>query len=96
MKVRLDEEKELIRISQSFFDKEKSVLKIDFEFIIISENEVIDRFTEVHYIKTYTFESITKLITEGECKVLGFYKDNLNVEQATENEFRVIAAVKPA
>ncbi|MHA1910533.1 MAG: class I SAM-dependent DNA methyltransferase [Candidatus Kariarchaeaceae archaeon] len=95
VKVRLDEERELIRISQSFFDEEKSVLRIDFEFFIISSNEVVDRFTEVHFIKTYTFESITKLITEGGCKILGFYKDNLIIEQATENEFRVIVAVKP-
>jgi ubiquinone/menaquinone biosynthesis C-methylase UbiE len=94
-KVKLDEEKELIRISQSFFDKEKSILKVNFEFIIISSNEIVDRFTEEHYIKTYTFESITKLITEGGCKVLGFYKDELSLEPATEKEFRVIAVVKP-
>ena len=95
MKVKLGEAKEVIRISQSSFDEEKSVLKINFEFIVISTNEVIDRFTEVHNIKTYTFESITKLITEGGCEVLGFYKDNLAIEKATEQEFRVIAVVKP-
>lgn len=95
MKVKLEEEKELIRLSQSTFDSEKSILRIDFEFIISSDEKIVDRFTETHNIRTYTFESITELVSKAGCEIVGLYKDSLSSEQATTEDFRVIAVVKP-
>ncbi|MCD6515743.1 MAG: class I SAM-dependent methyltransferase [Candidatus Odinarchaeota archaeon] len=75
LKWRLKEKgnKIVIRLSESELDEATGLIRGTYQFFVIENNYLIDRFTENHIIRTYTLDDIRRILKENRYNVLGIY-----------------------
>ncbi|TLZ64659.1 MAG: class I SAM-dependent methyltransferase [Methanobacteriota archaeon] len=56
---------ELVRLSEARYDFQSKVLAVDFRFVILRGRRVLDRFDEVHRVRTYSVPEMRTVLRRG-------------------------------
>ena len=86
LKWRLKEKgnKIVIRLNESELDEKTGLIKGVYHFLIIENRRLIDRFTEIHTIRTYALDEIKKILQDYGYTILNFYSWPLLDEKVSE------------
>jgi SAM-dependent methyltransferase len=88
---------EILRFSDGQYDRRRSLLSIDFHFLVLRGREVADRFTERHVLRTYRREEMGSLLRRTGFSLVGEfagtpgYKGFASVAPST---FRIMAVAR--
>lgn len=63
----------IVRLSESKWDEEKSIISLDMEFFVFKEKEVIDRFIEVHELLCHDNFDIEKILRDNRFELVELY-----------------------
>jgi ubiquinone/menaquinone biosynthesis C-methylase UbiE len=63
----------VLRFSESKFYTETGIVEIPMRHLVYEKSNVIDEFTEVHKLKTYTIPYLKQLINQTNWKIQGIY-----------------------
>jgi SAM-dependent methyltransferase len=63
--VQKSHELEVLRLSEGAFDRRRSLLAIDFQFLVLRGRTVVDRFAERHTIRTYSRRELRSLLQDS-------------------------------
>jgi SAM-dependent methyltransferase len=93
----------IVRLNTSKYDAQSNLLTVNFDFYIIDtkSKKLLDDFSEIHTIKTYSIPEIRGFLEESRLKPLAFYEGGVGkqgkLELAKQSTFRVlsVARVKP-
>lgn len=92
------EELEILRLSEGTFDRRRSLLAIDFHFLVLRGRRVGDRFTERHVIRTYTRAEMRSLLRESGFSRVGEFAGTPPGRQGftpvTSSTFRIKAVAR--
>ena len=93
-----DDNVTLYRLSESNFDPQTNVLNIDFHFILIRKDKLVETFNETHKIKCYTLAEIRKYLEDNEFKLVSDYdwdgKNETEFKTPRKETFRILAIAK--
>ncbi len=88
---------ELVRLAESRFDRRRSRVSVDFRFFVFHAGRVLDRFDEVHTVRTYTVPQMRALLDRGGFELLAACAATRQVKTfrpATRDTFRVMAIAR--
>lgn len=91
-------EYELIRLSESRFDKRSHVLSLEFRFFVFRSRKLLDRFDEMHRVRTYTIPEMRALLRRGGFELLHAYaatNEKKGFQRPTSSTFRIMAVTRP-
>lgn len=89
---------EILRFSEGSFDRLRSLLTMNFHYLVLRGREVVDRFTERHVVRTYTRREMASLFGQTRFAVLGEFAGTPARKRfvpATLSAFRIMAIVRP-
>lgn len=90
--------REVLRLSEGTFDRRRSLLAIDFHFLVLQGRKVGDRFTERHVIRTYTRPEMRSLLQESGFSRVGEFAGTPPGRQGftpvTSSTFRIKAVAR--
>ena len=93
-----DENVTLYRLSESNFDPQTNVLNIDFHFILIRKDKLVETFNETHKIKCYTLVEIRKYLEDNDFKLISARdwdgKNETEFKTPRKETFRILAIAK--
>ena len=93
----------IVRLNLSRYDPHTNVLDVKFDFYILDRKrkELVDEFSEIHLVRTYSISQMRALLERYSLKALGFYDGDLvraekgEVAPASFSTFRVMAVARP-
>jgi SAM-dependent methyltransferase len=88
---------EIVRLSVDRYDPRTRLLPIEFRFFIFRGRRVLDRFTEVHTIRTYPISGIRRVLLRGGFDLLATYAATNMAKgfgRVRRDTFRVIAVTR--
>jgi SAM-dependent methyltransferase len=89
---------QVLRFSEGTFDRRRSILAIDFHFLVVRGRRVVDRFTERHAIRTYTRQEMGSLLRESGLSLAGEFAGTppgrRGFTRVTASTFRIMAVVR--
>ena len=93
-----DEKATLYRLSESNFDAQTNILNIDFNFIVINKNKLVETFSEAHKMKCYTLPEMHKYIEDSGLEFAAAYdlscEDQIEFKIPTKETFRIFAVTR--
>jgi len=93
-----DEKITLYRLSESNFNARTNILNIDFNFIVIDKNRLVETFSEAHKMKCYTLPEIHKYIEDSGLELAAAYdlicQDQIEFKIPTKETFRIFAVTR--
>lgn len=90
---------EVVRLDVSRFDTRTGRLPVEFRFIVLKGRRLLDRFTEVHTIQTYSLPEIRDLLRLGGFDLIGAFaatNKKKTFSPVTPKTFRVMAVARPS
>ncbi len=99
-----DDNQSIIRLSLSKYDSHTNILEVKFDFYVldVKSMKLLDGFSEVHLVKTYSISQMRELLERNGFKPLAFYNGDLGKSEkdqpalASFSTFRVLAVATPA
>lgn len=91
-------EYELVRLDESRLDSKTKRLSVEFRFIVFRGRRVLDRFDEVHTVRTYAVPEMRALLRRGGFDLLAAYaatNRRKGFDPARKDSFRVMAIARP-
>jgi SAM-dependent methyltransferase len=88
---------QVLRLSEGTFDSRRSLLAIDFHFLVLRSRRVVDRFTERHVIRTYTRGEMRALLRESGFSFVGEFAGTpgrKGFTRVTASTFRIMAVAR--
>lgn len=95
---RRGDEGEIIRLSESTFDKRRDRLTIDFRFFIFKDDRILSRFRERHILRTYGRSEMGRLLRRGGFDLVAAFAVTpleKKYERVLRETFRVMAIARP-
>lgn len=83
-------------IWENYYDEETAVNEYDVTIFVKEENDLFRKFTETHYQKGYTFETIKELVEKAGMELLDVKDADTNKEITDESERILIVAKEVA
>ncbi len=91
---------ELFRLAESRYDRRTRRLPIDFRFFVFRGRKLIDRFNEIHTVRTYTVPEMRRLLRHGGLTMQAAFEgvpgQGPTFRPAKKGMFRVFAVCRPA
>jgi SAM-dependent methyltransferase len=89
---------EILRLSDSSFDRRRSLLSMEFHYLVLRAREVVDRFTERHVVRTYTRREMASLLDQSRFVRVGEFAgtpERKGFTPVTPTAFRIMAVARP-
>jgi SAM-dependent methyltransferase len=89
---------EILRLSDSSFDRRRSLLTIDFRYLVLRGRDVVDRFSERHVVRTYTRREMASLLDQSRFVRVGEFAatpERKGFVPVTPGAFRIMAVARP-
>jgi SAM-dependent methyltransferase len=96
-----DGDRLIIRLDANKYDPKSNIARVLFDFYIVNTRtkELVDSFSEMHQLKTYTMSEMRNLLEDNGFQLVGFFKDSLGssgkIEIADQSSFRILAVASP-
>ncbi len=73
-------------IWQNFYDSEKMINEYQTTFFMKDDNNLYEKFDEIHHERCYDIETITRLVKESGLELLGVFDENLFDEPKEDSQ----------
>lgn len=95
----LDRSMTLYRLSESNFDPQTNMLNIDFHFLVIRKERLVETFSETHKLRCYTLTEMRKYLQDNEFNMVSAHdwdsRSETDFKPPRKETFRILAIAKP-